>query len=76
MSQPATRDLITAMWANTGGWHTSRRMAPWLGRPAAEIRQELERMESDGLAARWREHPGDEWRFGPPDEVPVTAEPA
>jgi hypothetical protein len=25
-------------------------------------------MESEGLAERWRENPGGEWRFGPTDE--------
>lgn len=60
------RELILAYWEKNGAWLTPRRMAPWLGRTAADIRQELERMEAEGLAGQWREQPDDEWRFGPP----------
>lgn len=60
------REQILSYWAANGAWLTPRKLAPWLGRPVAEVRQEMERMERDGLAARWRENPGDEWRFGPP----------
>jgi predicted ArsR family transcriptional regulator len=66
---PSTRELITAAWERNGAWSTPRRLAARLGRPAAEVRQEMERMESEGLAERWRENPGGEWRFGPPRNI-------
>jgi hypothetical protein len=64
---PSTRDLILRFWRNNGAWGPPRRYAEWMGRPVAEVRAELERMEGDGLARRWHERPGLEWRFGPPD---------
>lgn len=65
VSEPTTRELILQTWRNGGGWHTPRRMAPWLGRPVAEVRAELQRMEAEGLAGRWHERPGLEYRWGP-----------
>lgn len=60
------RELILAEWKQNGSWTTPRALAAWFGRTAADIRQEMERMEAEGLAERWRENPGDEWRFGTP----------
>lgn len=66
MGEPATRDLILKTWANTGGWHSANHLAMWFGRPAAEVRAELEAMEREGLAERWHEAPRMRWRWGPP----------
>lgn len=63
---PPIRELILSYWEKNGAWLTPGRLAPWLGRTEADVRQEMERMEGEGLAERWREQPGDEWRFGPP----------
>jgi hypothetical protein len=65
MSEPTTRELIVRRMQNTGGAETARRMAMWFGRPAADVRSELERMEGDGLIERWHEAPGLEWRWVP-----------
>lgn len=59
---PPTRDLILRYLTRNGGG-PARRFAQWMGRPAAEVRAELERLEADGLAERWHERPGLEYRW-------------